>query len=126
MTYFYVALGGALGSVARYMMVSASGRMMGMAFPYGTLFVNILGSFLMGILIGTLARLLPENQSQIHAFLAVGVLGGFTTFSAFSLDTVTLMENGQGAQALLYVLASVVLSILALFAGLYALRMLPA
>jgi len=110
-----VAIGGAIGASARYLVNLAAVRVMGREFPWGTLGVNVLGSFLMGVLIATLAR---RGGNDLLPFLAVGVLGGFTTFSSFSLDAVTLWERGQGALALGYVLASVGLSILGLFAGL--------
>lgn len=107
-----VAIGGALGSVLRYLMsVWLNG-----GFPYGTLVVNIAGCFVMGLLAGYGAFVgqLPEPW---RVFLMVGVLGGFTTFSAFSLDVLTLAERGQPAQAALYVLLSVALSLFAVFGG---------
>lgn len=118
-----VALGGALGSVARYLSVSAIGRAFGNALPYGTFAVNVAGSFAIGLLVGLLVRFLPEHQQEMRLFVAVGFLGGFTTFSAFSLDVITLFEEGHAAAALIYVLASVTLSVLALFGGLYLLRL---
>ncbi len=125
MAHFYiigfVALGGALGSVARYGMTAAIGRFMGAGFPWGTLAVNVLGSFIMGILVEIFVKELPIIQ-ELRAFLAVGVLGGFTTFSAFSLDAVTLIERGEINAAAVYVLASVVLSVSALFLGLWLMR----
>lgn len=122
MQYLYVAIGGALGSVARYALTHWAGERFATGFPLGTLTVNVIGSFLMGVLIGLLARFLPENQSEIRLFVAVGILGGFTTFSAFSLDVVTLLERGETASALLYALVSVTLSVAGLFAGLLLLR----
>jgi CrcB protein len=110
-----VALGGALGASARYMTGIAAARLLGKGFPWGTLIVNIAGSFLMGALV---VGLLHLGSNRYAPLLMTGVLGGFTTFSAFSLDAVTLYERGQGALAAGYVLASVVLSIAALFAGL--------
>lgn len=112
-----VGAGGAVGSVLRYVTVSLAGRWLGLAFPYGTLAVNILGSFAMGLLVGLMAVMLPEKGRQLHLLLAVGVLGGFTTFSAFSLDAVSLLQRGETLSAALYILASVVLSLLALAGG---------
>ena len=122
MNILYIALGGAIGSVLRYLMMGAVGRAFVSSFPYGTLAVNVIGSAIMGVLVGLLAKYLPENQHELRLFLAVGVLGGFTTFSAFSLDVVTLIEAQQPMQAIVYALASVVLSVLALMLGLYWVR----
>lgn len=119
----YVALGGAIGAVGRYLAVSACGRWWGISFPYGTLAVNILGSLLMGCVIGWLVKTLPHHM-ELRAFLVVGVLGGFTTFSAFSLDVITLIEQGAIAQALFYVLASVMGAVFALFLALSLFRAL--
>ncbi len=94
-------------------------RLMGKGFPWGTLTVNIVGSFAMGVLVVVLAHL---GGNRLAPFLMTGVLGGFTTFSAFSLDAVTLYERGQLGIAALYVGASVVVSIAALFAGLLLAR----
>src|SRR6056297_2380543 len=110
-----VALGGALGASARYLTGIAATRLLGRGFPWGTLVVNIAGSFLMGVLVVILLQL---SANRFAPFLMTGILGGFTTFSAFSLDVVTLYERGQGGLAIAYVLASVTLSIGALFAGL--------
>ncbi|MGR3502994.1 fluoride efflux transporter FluC [Pseudaestuariivita sp.] len=109
MMVIYVALGGALGAALRY------GATQLVAFPFGTLGVNVLGSCVIGALYaGVLAG--PE-QPRLAAFLVTGLLGGFTTFSAFSLDTLKLVQAGQVAFAAGYVSASVVLSLLACFAG---------
>jgi CrcB protein len=121
-TIMQIALGGALGSVLRYLTTACATKLFGLGFPVGTLTVNILGSFLMGVLVAVLARVLPEQQYEWRLFLAVGVLGGFTTFSAFSLDVVTLIQNQQHAQAAFYVLASVLLSVAALMLGLWLVR----
>lgn len=116
-----VAAGGALGSVARYFMAAQVNHWMGPGFPYGTLVVNALGGLVMGILIETMA-LRWSPTPELRAFLTVGILGGFTTFSAFSLDVVLLVERGEWLKALAYVASSVVLSVGALFAGMRALR----
>lgn len=109
-----VALGGAVGAVARHGVNIGAGRLLGPGFPVGTLAVNIAGSFLMGLLVVVLAG----RGNALAPLLMTGLLGGFTTFSAFSLDTVTLWQRGQGAMALAYVAASVGLSLAALLAGL--------
>lgn len=116
-----VALGGAIGASARHLTNGAAIRLFGAGFPYGTLFVNVLGSLAMGILMGWL--LARSGSDSLRLFLATGILGGFTTFSAFSLDAVSLYQRGEAMAALIYVVASVVISILALVAGLAAMRM---
>ncbi len=113
MQLLLVALGGALGSLARYGVGVAAARWLGLAFPWGTLAVNVAGGFAMGVLA---ARIGPD-QENLRLLLGVGVLGGFTTFSAFSLETVRLMEQAP-AQGALYVAASLVLSVGACWAGL--------
>jgi CrcB protein len=117
-----VAVGGALGAVGRYLVVSAMATLGG-AFPYGTLTVNVLGGLLMGLLVEAIALGL-DVPAQLRLALVVGVLGGFTTFSSFSLDVYALMENGRLAGAAVYVAASVILSIGALFAGIALARAL--
>lgn len=112
-----VALGGALGSVARYGVSVAALRVFGLGFPWGTLIVNVVGGLVMGLLAAILA-LKAEASPETKLFLMTGVLGGFTTFSAFSLDAVALYERGEAGLAAAYVVASVVLSIAALAAGL--------
>lgn len=108
----FVALGGALGSMARYGAGLAVARLFGLAFPWGTLFVNALGGLAMGVLF---VRLDPSHEN-LRLLLGVGVLGGFTTFSAFSLETVRLSQSNPGLAAL-YVGASVILSVGACWAG---------
>lgn len=122
MHLIYVALGGALGAGGRHLVGLASLRLFGAGFPIGTFIVNIVGSFLMGVLIAFLAKKGGASSAEWRLFLATGVLGGFTTFSAFSLDAVLLWERGQTSSAIFYVLGSVVLSILALMAGLMLVR----
>ena len=119
LTVLQVALGGALGASGRYLTGVAMTSLMGRSFPWGTLTVNVVGSFLMGVLVVTLANL---SATRFAPFLAIGVLGGFTTFSSFSLDAVTLYERGEVALAAGYVAASLILSIAALFAGLFLTR----
>lgn len=113
-TLLFVAFGGALGASARYLTGVAAVRLLGHGFPWGTLTVNILGSFLMGIVVVTLANF---SATRFAPFLMTGLLGGFTTFSAFSLDAVTLYERGDIGGAAIYVATSVGVSIAALFAG---------
>jgi CrcB protein len=114
MNLLLVAAGGAIGALARYGVGVGAARWLGLAFPWGTLAVNIVGGLAMGILA---SRVGPE-QEALRLALGVGVLGGFTTFSAFSLETVRLMEHQPGLAAL-YVTASVVLSVAACWLGLY-------
>ena len=118
-TLFQVALGGALGASTRYLTNVAVMRWIGPGFPYGTMLVNILGSFLMGVLVVLLAH---KGGTRFAPLLMTGVLGGFTTFSAYSLDAFTLWERGQVALAGAYVIGTVVLSIAALVAGILAMR----
>lgn len=118
-----VAAGGALGAVARYLVYVAAGKVLGAGFPFGTLIVNIVGSFAMGVLVEGLALVwtLPE---PFRIFLAVGVLGASTTFSTFSLDVAVLYERDRLDLVAGYILTSVICSVGALFAGLYLMRRL--
>jgi fluoride exporter len=116
--YLAIALGGALGSVLRFALNEAVSARFGRAFPWGTLSINVIGSFLIGLL----AVLLIERwevSPAVRLGLMVGVLGGFTTFSSFSLEVVNLMENGAFLRALLYVLASVSVCVVAAAAGIH-------
>ncbi len=118
-----VAAGGAIGAGGRHLVNQIAMRLLGPSFPWGTFFVNILGSFAMGLLIGGLVKWMPAAGGQgPRLFLATGLLGGFTTFSAFSLDVAVLWERGATMTALAYVAASVILSILAVFFGLWIMR----
>lgn len=118
-----IALGGAIGAVARHVLAGAITRWFGSGFPLGIMVVNILGSFLMGVLITALATRF-EASPEMRGFLAVGLLGGFTTFSTFSLETVLLMERGEFIQVALYILGSVLLAVLGLMAGMWFARTL--
>ncbi|MET0431324.1 MAG: fluoride efflux transporter CrcB [Hyphomicrobium sp.] len=109
--------GGAIGAGIRYLVNRAFLQAGLIEFPWATLTINITGSFLMGVLIETLA-LRFNASNELRTFLATGVLGGYTTFSAFSLEFATLYERGNMTAAFGYVAASVVLSLLAIFAGL--------
>ena len=117
-----VALGSALGGVARLGCTLAAERLLGTAFPYGTLFVNILGSFIIGFIFtatdGAAGRFLTGPDFRV--FFMTGVCGGYTTFSSFSLQTLTLLRSGQALGAGLNVLGSVVLCLLATWLGLWA------
>ena len=112
-----VALGGAVGASARYFLGSHLGAWLGHGVPWATLIINILGSFLLGVFVA-LSALVWSPSAPLRAFIAVGALGGFTTFSAFSLDVVLLAERGRLETAALYALTSAALAIGGLFAGL--------
>jgi fluoride exporter len=115
-----VAVGGAIGSVARYLLAGII-QPAGSSFNWGILAVNVIGAFVMGLIVE--ASALKYNLApEMRAFLTVGILGGFTTFSTFSLDSVLLIQRGAYAAAAGYIGGSVILSILALFAGLYLVR----
>lgn len=122
---FFVAIGGALGSWLRFVVgrgwSAALGPVRAAAFPYGTLCVNVIGSVLMGVLVGWLARSANGSEST-RLLLGIGVLGGFTTFSSMSLDVVTLIERGQVSSAAFYVAASLIAGFGGLFLGLLAMR----
>jgi CrcB protein len=118
MTVFWVALGGALGSVARYAFSGIAVRWLGAGFPYGTLFVNVTGSFTIGLLAALVASEgRPLLGADARAFLLVGVLGGFTTFSSFSLETLNLARSGALGPAVLNVAGSIVLCLAAVSLG---------
>ena len=121
LTLSQVALGGALGACLRYLTSVGAMRMFGPGFPVGTLIVNIAGSFLMGVIVVVLAK---KGGMHLAPLLMTGILGGFTTFSAFSLDAITLYERGQAGLAFGYVAGSVILSLGALALGLYLARSL--
>jgi fluoride exporter len=121
MNYVLVFIGGGLGSSLRHTVNVVSARYLGTAFPYHTFIINITGSIVMGLIAGYLA-FRGEASQPWRLFLMTGVLGGYTTFSAFSLDSALLYERGEVGLALFYVLGSVVFSILGLFAGLALVR----
>ncbi|MBU6156187.1 MAG: fluoride efflux transporter CrcB [Alphaproteobacteria bacterium] len=120
-TTLLIGAGGALGAMARYLLSSLVTQVMGTQFPWGILCVNLAGCFAMGLVAGAGLQAIPLSDGM-KAFLATGILGGFTTFSAFSLDAVQLVERGQSMDAALYVIASVAGSIAALIAGLALVR----
>jgi CrcB protein len=121
MGYLIVFVGGGLGAALRYGVNIAAARLLGTAFPYATLIENVSGSLVMGLLAGYFAFRGGASQHW-QLFLTTGILGGYTTFSAFSLDAVLLYERGAFGLAALYVAASVLLSIAGLFAGLWLMR----
>jgi CrcB protein len=120
-SYLLVFVGGGLGASLRHAVNMISARGLGTAFPWGTFIINISGSLVMGLIAGYLA-FKGEASQPWRLFLTTGILGGYTTFSAFSLDAALIYERGEIALALLYVLGSVVLSIAGLFAGLALVR----
>lgn len=115
-----VAIGGAVGAVLRYGCVTGAARLFGAGFPLGTLFVNILGSLIMGMAMAWFAARAPMVWAM--PLVTAGLLGGFTTFSAFSLETFALYEQGRVVGSVAYVLASVIGSVAALVAGLLLMR----
>jgi len=118
-----VALGGALGSLLRYFVASAIQSVASPGFPWGIFVVNISGGFVMGLIV-ELGALKLQISPEVRAFLTVGILGGYTTFSTFSLDSVLLIQRGAYLSAAAYIAGSAALSILALFAGLWVVRAL--
>lgn len=116
-----VAAGGALGSIARYLIGIETGRLLGTDFPWGTLIINITASFLIGGFAGLFAYKWALSQA-VRIFLTVGFCGGFSTFSAFTLDTWYLVQRGQTMAAIAYMVASAVLSTAALVGALHLIR----
>ena len=121
MGYAIVFLGGGLGAALRHGINLGAARWFGLGFPFGTLIINISGSLLMGLIAGYFA-FKGDSSQHWRLFLTTGILGGYTTFSAFSLDAALLYERGEVSLAAVYVLGSVVLSIIGLFAGLAVAR----
>jgi len=116
-----IAAGGAIGALGRHYAMTLVGHILGTAFPYGTVVVNVVGSFILGVLIETMA-LVWSPPPELRALIVLGGLGAFTTFSTFSMDTILLFERGQLMQAGAYVVVSVTLSVLAFAAGMFLLR----
>ncbi len=114
-----VALGGAIGASARYLTGLGMARLLGKGFPWGTLTVNFVGSFLMGVLVVVLAH---KSGTRFAPLLATGLLGGFTTYSAFSLDAITIYERGQFGLAALYVFGTLALALGGIALGLTVAR----
>ena len=121
--YLLVFLGGGLGAALRHFVNGVSLRLVGTGWPAGTLFINVTGSILMGVVAALFAFKLSLPPA-LRLFIATGILGGYTTFSTFSLETGLLMERGEPGLALLYVAASVLLGVGGMFAGLWAVRAL--
>lgn len=119
-----VMIGGAIGSGARHLTGRAMLHALGPNYPFGTMTVNLVGGLIMGLLIGALVRF--GGNENVRLFVAVGILGGYTTFSSFALDVANMIERGQAGAALGYVLISVIGSVLAVFAGLMLTRAIPA
>jgi CrcB protein len=120
--FLLVGAGGAIGAMARFGFANLVARLWPMSFPLATLVINIIGSIAMGLFIGLMVRLLPAWQEDARLFVAVGILGGFTTFSSFSLDTIVLIERGELLLAGAYVLLSVVVCLIGLYLGLLVTR----
>jgi CrcB protein len=121
LVYLWVAIGGALGSVARFWLGNAVAMAVGSEFPWGTLLINVVGSFVIsffGSLTGLFPRFAVSNDARV--FVTVGICGGFTTFSSFSLQTVELVRTGQAGRAGLYVAASVIVCLTACALGFVA------
>ena len=123
LTLMYVAVGGAVGSMGRYAVQSMCTRFLTVDFPIATFTVNVLGGFLMGVWIASVTFLMPAKAKDLHLLFAVGLLGGFTTFSAFSVDVFLLFDRGLLLQAALYIVGSVFLSVLALFGGMWTVKL---
>ena len=121
--YLLVFVGGGLGAALRHFVNGASLRLAGGDWPLGTLFINVTGSILMGVVAALFAFKLSLPPT-LRLFIATGILGGYTTFSTFSLETALLIERGQPAMALAYVLGSVLLGVGGLFAGMWVVRVL--
>lgn len=120
----YVAFGGAIGSVLRFISSFYISRLLVSSFPYSTFFVNIFGSLMMGVVIALIANLAPDRLRAFYQLFAVGVLGGFTTFSTFSYDSYMLIEKGLYLNAAFYICGSVIISIAALFIGMWLVKSL--
>jgi len=121
--YLLVFIGGGLGAALRHFVNGASVRLVGADWPLGTLFINVTGSLLMGVVAALFAARL-SLPPPLRLFVATGILGGYTTFSTFSLETALLLERGQSGAALLYVAGSVLLGVAGLFAGMWLVRAL--
>jgi CrcB protein len=122
MIYLLIALGGAIGSLLRYLLGGSVQRMSASGFPIGTMFVNVSGCFVIGILVRQFMNM--QLAPDLRAFLIVGFCGGFTTFSTFSADTLGLIEGGEYGRATGYVVLSVGLCLLATLAGMTTMRLI--
>ncbi|NIJ34680.1 fluoride efflux transporter CrcB [Sphingomonas oligoaromativorans] len=126
MPLFFVMVGGALGAGLRYQVGRLSLALLGPGFPWGTWFINLSGGLFMGLLAGLLARSASSAGEGWRLLIGVGVLGGYTTFSTFSLEAANMIQRGDWGAAALYVTSSAVGAILLLFVGLGLARILPA
>ena len=125
LAFLLIFLGGGIGSVLRHAVNQTSATLFGVHFPWGTLFVNIIGSLAMGLLAGWFA-FRGDGGQLLRLFLGTGILGGFTTFSAFSLDAALLWEQGQSVAAGMYAVGSVAAAIIGVLAGIAIMRTLLA
>jgi CrcB protein len=125
MALIYVGVGGALGSMLRYACGSLINRF-NFEFPVSTMTVNILGAFLMGVWIASMAVFIPAKAKDLHMLFAIGLLGGFTTFSSFTLELFLLADKGFYAQAAFYAVGSVTFCIVALLAGMFIVKLVAA
>lgn len=121
--FFIIALGGAIGALTRQFVASQVIRIAGESFPWHTLLINVLGSFIMGIIFELLASKLSFHH-ELKAFITIGILSSFTTFSSFSLDIIILIERGQIYLAIAYIFTSVLFSVLFLFCGMWFVRLI--
>jgi len=119
MNILLISFGGALGAIARYLVMSLVGHFTTSHFPYATICVNVIGSSLLGLTVALFSKYMPEHSNELRLFLVVGFFGAFTTFSSFSLDTVMLLEEGVFWTAIAYGLLSIMLGVFGLFSGLY-------
>lgn len=122
MPLLFVMIGGALGAGIRYQVGKLSLMLLGPGFPWGTWFINISGGLFMGLLAGTLARHTPVSGESWRLLVGVGVLGGYTTFSSFSLEAANMIQRGDWGTMALYVASSAVGAIAMIFAGLWIAR----
>lgn len=118
-----VAIGGAIGSVLRWAVIVLAGARFGAAFPWGTMIVNVVGSFVIGVVAELATGPIAGVSPAVRLFLATGICGGFTTFSTYALDTLTLTRDGGGIQALVYIIASVAFGLVAVYLGVVAARL---
>jgi CrcB protein len=118
-----VAVGGAIGSVLRWAVIVVAGARLGAAFPWGTMIVNVAGSFVIGVVAELATGPIAGVSPAVRLFLATGICGGFTTFSTYSLDTLTLARDGSHLQAAAYLVASIVLGLVAAYLGIVAARL---
>jgi CrcB protein len=123
MIYLWVASGGAIGAMMRYLLSSHVAQWFGASFPYGTLLVNVTGAFLIGAAFEYFIKFLPDAH-ELKAFIIIGVLGGFTTFSAFSIEVYWLYQKGAFLSAIAYIASSITLGVLGVAAGMFFIKAL--